>query len=115
MSTQYWSSSTILRMPLRCPSMVARRFRICFLSLCMGRLEMLMIDYTRPRGEGVAELYTIRRARLRIGQFVLTCALVVVAFGAACTALPASSPAATPAPAAAQPTSVARTGSDREL
>src|SRR5205814_1866025 len=36
MSTQYWSSSTILRMPLRWPSMVARRFRICFLSLCIS-------------------------------------------------------------------------------
>src|SRR5437868_5879418 len=36
MSTQYWSSSTILRMPLTCPSMVARRFRICFLSVFIG-------------------------------------------------------------------------------
>src|SRR6266852_2921310 len=38
MSTQYWSSSTILRTPRRWPSMVARRFRICFLSACMNFL-----------------------------------------------------------------------------
>src|SRR5216684_2370839 len=38
MSTQYWSSSTILRTPRRWPSMVARRFRICFLSACMESL-----------------------------------------------------------------------------
>src|SRR5438128_11759017 len=35
MSTQYWSSSTILRMPRKWPSIVARRFRICFLSACI--------------------------------------------------------------------------------
>src|SRR5947209_7046915 len=57
MSTQYWSASTILRIPLRWPSMVARRFRICFLSLCIGHSL-----HGLPHGRGLEQKYRSWRA-----------------------------------------------------